>query len=150
MVKRARPPEDLHIIGWREWVGLPDYGVPLIKAKVDTGARTSAIHAFRLEEFLEADTLWARFEIHPDQRTSEGAIVVTAPIIEYRKIRSSNGVVQNRPVVRTTLEALDLRIPIDLTLTKRDEMGFRMLIGRAALRKRFLVDPTRSYCGGRR
>lgn len=136
------------VIGWREWVALPDYSVDRIKAKVDTGARTSVLHAFRLEEFVEGDTLWARFEVHPDQRSSRNAIPVTAPVVEHRKIRSSNGVVQNRPVIRTTLEALGQGFTIDLTLTNRDEMGFRMLIGRAALRRRFLVDPTRSYYGG--
>ncbi|MEQ8841637.1 MAG: RimK/LysX family protein [Acidimicrobiales bacterium] len=148
-MKRSEPSRPKTVIGWREWVGLPDCGVPRIKAKVDTGARTSALHAFSLEEFVEGDTLWVRFEVHPDQRSSEGAVIVTAPIVEHRRIRSSNGTVQNRPVIRTTLEAVNHRIPIDVTLTNRDEMGFRMLIGRAALRKRFLVDPTRSYCGGK-
>ena len=148
-MNRRKPKPEKTVIGWREWVGLPDCGVPRIKAKVDTGARTSALHAFRLEEFVEGDTLWARFEVHPDQRSSEGAVVVTAPIVEHRRIRSSNGTVQTRPVIRTTLEAVGHRIPIDVTLTNRDEMGFRMLIGRAALRRRFLVDPTRSYYGNR-
>lgn len=143
-----RPRVQREVIGWREWVALPDCGVSRIKAKVDTGARTSALHAFRLQQFVEDDTLWARFEIHPDQRSARNAHTVTLPIVEHRRIRSSNGVVQNRPVVRTTLEVLGQRFPIDLTLTNRDEMGFRMLIGRAALRRRFLVDPTRSYYGG--
>ena len=146
-MNRRRPSVPRAVIGWREWVALPDLGVPRIKAKIDTGARTSALHAFRLEEFLEGDTLWARFEIHPDQRSARNAIVVTTPVFEHRRIRSSNGVVQNRPVIRTTLEALGQPLTIDLTLTNRDEMGFRMLIGRAALRRRFLVDPTRSYYG---
>lgn len=136
------------MIGWREWVALPDFGVSRIKAKVDTGARTSALHAFRLEEFVQGDMLWARFEIQPDQRSRLNAVAVTAPIVEHRRVRSSNGVVQNRPVIRTTLHALDQQFTIDLTLANRDEMGFRMLIGRAALRRRFLVDPTRSFYGG--
>lgn len=138
------------MIGWREWVALPDFGVPRIKAKVDTGARTSVLHAFRTHEFVEADTLWARFEIHPEQRSSRDSRTVIAPVVEHRRIRSSNGTVQNRPVIRTTLEILGQQFTIDLTLTNRDEMGFRMLIGRAALRRRFLVDPTRSYYGGGR
>ena len=140
----------LEVIGWREFVGLPDFGVSGIKAKIDTGARTSALHAFRLEQFLEGDTLWARFEIHPEQRSSRNALTVITPIVEHRRIRSSNGTVQNRPVIRTTLEAVGQKFAIDLTLTNRDEMGFRMLIGRAALRRRFLVDPARSYYGGKR
>lgn len=138
------------IIGWREWVTLGDLGDVRLKAKIDTGARTSALHAFELEEFTEGDTRWARFGIHPEQRSARNAVTVTAPILEYRRIRSSNGVVQNRPVIRTTLDVLGQHFPIDLTLTNRDEMGFRMLIGRAALRKRFLVDPTKSYYGGPR
>lgn len=138
------------MVGWREWVALPDFGVPRIKAKVDTGARTSVLHAFRVQEFVEADTLWARFEIHPAQRSSRDSRTVIAPVVEHRRIRSSNGSVQNRPVIRTTLEILGQQFTIDLTLTNRDEMGFRMLIGRVALRRRFLVDPTRSYYGGGR
>jgi hypothetical protein len=122
--------------------------VPRIKAKTDTGARTSSLHAFRLEEFVEGDTLWARFEIQPEQRSARNAIPVTLPVLEHRKVRSSNGTVQIRPVIQTTLAALGQEFTIDLTLTNRDEMGFRMLIGRAALRKRFLVDPTRSFLGG--
>jgi hypothetical protein len=144
-VRTRRP---LDVIGWREWITLPDCGGSRIKAKIDTGARTSTLHAFRLEEFLHEDSAWARFEIHPEQRSSRNAIQVTMPIVEHRRVRSSNGVVQNRPVIRTTLDVLGQQFTIDLTLTNRDEMGFRMLIGRAALRRRFLVDPTRSYYGG--
>jgi hypothetical protein len=149
-MSRSRSNADREVIGWREFVALPDCGVPRIKAKVDTGARTSALHAFRLEEFVEGDTLWARFEIHPEQRSSRNALTVITPIIEHRRIRSSSGTVQNRPVIRTTLDVLGQQFTIDLTLTNRDEMGFRMLIGRAALRRRFLVDPSRSYYGERR
>lgn len=138
------------VIGWREWVALPDCGAARIKAKIDTGARTSTLHAFRLEELVCDGISMARFEIHPEQRSSRNAIEVTVPIAEYRRVRSSNGVVQNRPVIQTTLEVLGQQFKIDLTLTNRDEMGFRMLIGRAALRRRFLVDPTRSYYGGKR
>lgn len=149
-MRSGHPSRSRDVIGWREWVALPDFGVPRIKAKVDTGARTSVLHAFRAHEFVEADTLWARFEIHPEQRSSRDSRTVIAPVVEHRRIRSSNGSVQNRPVIRTTLEILGQQFTIDLTLTNRDEMGFRMLIGRAALRRRFLVDPTRSYYGGGR
>ncbi|MEZ5246885.1 MAG: RimK/LysX family protein [Acidimicrobiales bacterium] len=149
-MSRNHPSTHRAVLGWREWVALPDCGVSRIKAKIDTGARTSALHAFRLEEFVEGDTLWARFEVHPDQRSSRNALTVIAPIVEHRRIRSSNGTVQSRPVIETTLEVLGQRFTIDLTLTNRDEMGFRMLIGRAALRRRFLVDPSRSYYGGGR
>lgn len=148
-MKNRHPSARLAVIGWREWVALPEFHTAPIKAKIDTGARTSALHAFRLEEFEENDDEWVRFEIHPRQRSARDAIEVTARVIERRRIRSSNGTVQERPVIRTTLAALDQQFTIDLTLTNRDEMGFRMLIGRAALRRRFLVDPTRSFYGGR-
>ena len=147
MTKRKVPRERV-VIGWREWVGLPDCGVDHLKAKIDTGARTSALHAFRLREFIDGGVPHVRFEIHPDQRTSRNAVEVTAKVVDRRKIRSSNGTVQVRPVIRTTLDAVGQRFPIDITLTNRDEMGFRMLIGRAALRRRFLVDPSRSFFGG--
>ncbi len=146
----TRDPEQmLNIIGWMEYVDLPGLDLINIKAKIDTGARTSTLHAFRLEEFLHEDSAWARFEIHPEQRSARNAIPVNVPIVEHRRVRSSNGVVQNRPVIQTTLSVLGQQFTIDLTLTNRDEMGFRMLIGRAALRRRFLVDPARSYYGGK-
>lgn len=149
-MSRRHPSAQRAVIGWREWVSLPECRVPHIKAKVDTGARTSSLHAFRLEEFVEGDIAWVRFEIQPEQRSSLNAIPVTLPVIDHRKVKSSNGTVQIRPVIETTLETLGQKFNIELTLTNRDEMGFRMLIGRAALRRRFLVDPTRSYYGGRR
>lgn len=133
------------MIGWREWVGLPELGVEPIKAKIDTGARTSALHAFQLETFESADHQWVRFEIHPHQRSAADAVVVEAPIVDERRVRSSNGEVQHRPVIRTDVEIHGRRWPIDITLTNRDEMGFRMLIGRAAIRRHFVVDPGRSF-----
>ena len=141
----TRSPKTREVIGWREWVGLPELGVGPIKAKIDTGARTSALHAFQLETFDRAGQDWARFEIHPHQRSAADAVVVEAPIIEERRVRSSNGEVQHRPVIRTDIEIHGRRWPIDITLTNRDEMGFRMLIGRAAIRRQFVVDPGRSF-----
>lgn len=138
------------MLGWREWVSLPGLGVDAIKAKIDTGARTSSLHAFRLVLHRRDDELWATFQIHPHQRSAADTLAVEAPVTELRKVRSSNGSVQQRPVIRTDVEVDGSRWPIDITLTNRDEMGFRMLIGRAAIRRRFLVDPARSYLGGRR
>lgn len=143
----AKPKQQREVIGWREWVALPALGAPAIKAKVDTGARTSALHAFRLSSFTRAGEEWARFEIHPHQRSARDAIVVEAPVVDERRIRSSNGDVQQRPVICTDVEIHGQRWPIDITLTNRDEMGFRMLIGRAAIRRRFVVDPARSFTG---
>ena len=145
--RRRRP---LAVIGWREWIALPEYGVSAIKAKVDTGARTSALHAFQLVVTEEETGPVARFEIHPEQRTASGAVEVSAPVIGWRRVRSSNGEVQERPVIHTHLALGEACWPVEMTLTNRDEMGFRMLLGRAAVRRRFLIDPGRSYVGSRR
>jgi len=144
----ARRRRELQTIGWREWASLPDLGVPAIKTKVDTGARTSALHAFRLRQWHRDGDVWVTFEVHPEQRSLRGAIAVECPVAGWRRVRSSNGLVQHRPVIRTAIALAGLRWPVDITLTNRDEMGFRMLIGRAAIRHRFIVDPSRSFVGG--
>ena len=136
-------------IGWREWLALPDWGVEAIKAKIDTGARTSALHAFDIETYQRDGIAMARFAIHPWQDSSSDVVVVEAPLLERRKVRSSSGTARERPVVLTTMELAGRRESIEVTLTRRDEMGFRMLIGRQALRRRYIVDPGRSYLGGR-
>lgn len=137
-------------IGWREWVALPDLGVEAIKAKVDTGARTSALHAYRLRVDTEGDgTQYASFEIHPIQRTSTPSIPVRVPVVEWRRVRSSDGRQQLRPVIVTRVTIAGRTVRTHITLARRDEMGFRMLLGRATLRRRFLVDPGRSFLGGK-
>lgn len=136
-------------VGWREWVALPRLDTPWIKAKIDTGARSSALHAFGLEEFERDGAPWVRFEIHPWQRSSDDPISAETPVVDIRTVRSSNGSSERRPVIATTLQLTEREIPIELTLTRRDEMGFRLLIGRQTLRGRFLVDPERSFMGGR-
>ncbi len=138
------------VVGWREWVTLPDLGVPWIKAKLDTGARTSAIHAHHLRIVEEEDGAdWAEFEVHPWQRSSIDAVACRAPLVDRRTVRSSTGHEDQRPVVLLTLELAGRARPVEVTLTRRDEMGFRMLVGRQALRPIYLVDPGRSYLGGR-
>jgi len=141
--------EELAIIGWREWIKLPDLGIDAIKAKVDTGARTSSLHAFNLEEFVRDGATWVRFEVHPLQRKSQPSIQVEAEVLEYRTIRSSNGIATRRPVIITRANLLGTSWPVELTLASRDAMGFRMLLGREAYRNRFLVDAGRSYFGGK-
>ncbi|MEQ8348144.1 MAG: RimK/LysX family protein [Sneathiellaceae bacterium] len=133
------------IIGWREWVGLPDLGVTSIKAKIDTGARTSALHAHNLVEENREDGLWASFVVQPMQRRRFPAIACRARIVERRRILSSNGQSERRPIIRTRLHIGPALYEIELTLTNRDQMGFRMLIGRQALRRRFVIDPGQSY-----
>ncbi|MDP2469972.1 MAG: ATP-dependent zinc protease [Candidatus Palauibacterales bacterium] len=147
MVKRGRPP--LPIIGWREWVGLPDFGIEAIKAKVDTGARSSSLHAFDLRVFERDGEDWVRFEVHPVQRKRDRTVTVEARVLEFRSVRSSSGKATTRPVIVTSITLLGSSWPVELTLASRDEMGFRMLLGREAFRRRFLVDAGRSYCGGK-
>jgi hypothetical protein len=136
-------------LGWREWVGFPDHGVEWVKAKVDTGARTSSLHAFGLHRFTVDGRSWARFEIHPWQRSTADSVVVEVPIFDERLVRPSTGEPQLRPVVQMPVRIGDRVRSVELTLTRRDTMGFRMLLGRQALRGFYLVDPGRSYLGGR-
>ncbi len=136
-------------LGWREWVALTDWGVAHLKAKIDTGARTSSLHAFGLEWFDRSGSPWVRFEIHPWQRSTADSIVAEAAVVATRDVRSSSGEVEHRPVVHTTLLLAGRAVTAEVTLTRRDEMGFRMLVGREALRHRFVVDPAVSYLGGR-
>ncbi len=136
-------------IGWREWVALPELGVKWIKAKVDTGARSSALHAFDVETFRRHGKEFVRFKVHPMQRNSKRTIVAEAEVLEYRQVRSSGGHQTRRPVILTKVELLGRSWPIELTLAARDEMGFRMLLGREAIRGHMVVDPGRSYFNGR-
>jgi hypothetical protein len=142
---RAIPPT---LIGWREWVALPKLGVPAIKAKVDTGARSSSLHAWDVEIVPGSAPARLRFVLHPFEDDETLTIPAEALLVDVRDVRSSNGDVERRPVVRTALAMHGRRFRIDLTLTRRDEMGFRMLLGRSAIRKRFVVDPCQSFVGG--
>ena len=144
-------PEPSTIIGWREWVRLPDLlpdPADAVKAKIDTGARTSAIHAWDVEPVVRDGEDWVRFSLHPRQKDDRHVVVAEAKLLDEREVRSSNGEVESRPVVETTLVIGNHRFPIELTLTKRDQMGFRMLLGRTAMTGRLLVDPGRSYRAG--
>jgi hypothetical protein len=132
-------------VGWREWVGLPSLGIPRIKAKVDTGARSSSLHATDLEEFEEGGKAWLRFTVLPIQKSDRGMVRVQAPLADRRAVRPSSGKPEVRPVVEVEVQVGGLRFPCEVTLARRDQMGFRMLLGRTALRRRFLVDPGRSF-----
>lgn len=141
--------QPLPSIGWREWVGLPDFGVKSIKAKVDTGARSSSLHAFDIEDFKRDGADWVRFGVHPIQRKTNRVIMAESPVLEYRSVRRSSGEASIRPVIVTNVKLLGQDWPVELTLAARDEMSFRMLLGREAFRRRFLVDAGLSYLGGR-
>jgi hypothetical protein len=137
------------IIGWREWVALPELCALPVKAKVDTGAQTSAIHALDLDGFRRRGADWVRFTLLPDQRGRRGEVEVEAHVIDRRMVRSSTGQRELRPVIVTEVVLMERSFPIEVTLTRRDVMGFRMLLGRQALSKRFVVDPARSFVAGR-
>lgn len=136
-------------IGWREWVQLPDFGVDEIKAKVDTGADNSSLHAFNIERFEEEGVPMVRFEIHPRQRKRSPSIDCVAEVIKERLVKNPGGRAELRPVIRTTVVVADVKLDALVNLTTRDEMTFRMLLGRRTVRRHFVVDPGRSYVGGR-
>ncbi len=136
-------------IGWREWLSLPQLYVPAIKAKIDTGARSSSLHAFDLEQFEQEGKTFVRFRIHPLQGNTEITIEATSEVVDYRKVRSSSGHDEMRPVIVTKAELAGWQWEIELTLTNRDTMGFRMLLGRTAMRGQFLVDPFQFFSAGK-
>jgi hypothetical protein len=134
------------LIGWREWVGLPELGVAWVQAKVDTGARSSSLHAWDVR--IDEDVRVVRFAVHPFQQDDDFTVPVTADLVDVRDVRSSNGEVERRPIIATRAVIGGIVAPIELSLANRDEMGFRMLLGREALRRRFFVEPGRSFLGG--
>ena len=137
------------VVGWREWVGLPDLGIHKIKAKIDTGARTSALHAFALYPFAENGVQKIRFEIHPFQHNTNEIITCVADIVDKRFVTDSGGHAEERYVIQTPITIAGQTWPIEITLTERENMLFRMLLGRSALRRRFVINPARSFITSR-
>ncbi len=138
------------IIGWRETIALPQLGISKIKAKIDTGARTSVLHAFHIQTSDRNGKKIIRFQVHPFQRDSKTTVTAEAELLEYREVRNSGGIAQLRPVILTEVELGGEKWSLELTLTNRDVMGFRMLLGRQAIRRKFLVDPGKSFIQSRR
>ncbi|TDY04182.1 ATP-dependent zinc protease family protein [Thiohalophilus thiocyanatoxydans] len=140
----------LQTIGWREWIRLPELGIEYIKAKVDTGARSSALHTFDLEPYQNQGIDMVRFKIHPVQHNSKQITECHCPVLDQRTVTDSGGHREKRFVIATEACLADLCWKIEITLTNRDTMRFRMLLGRTAMAGRFLVDPQTSYLAGRR
>ncbi|MCB2109078.1 MAG: ATP-dependent zinc protease [Rhodobacteraceae bacterium] len=138
------------VLGWREWVELPGLKVGRIKAKLDTGARTSALHAFNVKPYTKYGAAHVRFDVHPVQRKKKPSVRCRALVIDHRTITNSGGDREERLVIRTKIKIGKETFPIELTLTDRDEMGFRLLLGRQALRRRYVVDPARGFAAGKK
>ena len=141
---------ELVTLGWREWVSFPDLGLDQVKAKVDTGARTSSLHAFEVRDFEEAGVHRVEFKMHPNQRDSDTVVVCVADIVDQRLVRDSGGHREKRWVIETPIAIGTHTWNIELNLTSRDDMLFRMLLGRTAMKHRALVNPARSFLVGKR
>ncbi|MBF0341087.1 MAG: ATP-dependent zinc protease [Magnetococcales bacterium] len=133
------------VLGWREWASLPDLGVERIKAKIDTGARTSALHAVDPVLVTRDGQEYVRFRLHPVQRKSKPELLCEALLVDSRRVVSSGGHIEDRFVIVTRMRLGEREMPVEITLTNRALMGFRMLIGRTSICKKFLVDPGRSF-----
>ena len=137
--------QELPVIGWREWIVLPEIGITRIKAKIDTGARSSALHAFDIKTFEKDGKLMVKFKVNPKQRDTNLIVIAEAELIDEKKVRSSNGKAELRPVILTEVNLMNKKLQIELTLTNREFMEFRMLLGRQAMQNNFLINPGKSY-----
>lgn len=138
------------ILGWREWVSLPELGIDQLKAKIDTGARTSALHAFDVRLNDDTSKKTVMFSIHPKQGDSTTVVDCESTLIDEREVRDSGGHIEKRYVIESQILIGSQLIKAEVTLTNRDSMGFRMLIGRTAMRDLYLVDPGKSYLMGKK
>lgn len=136
------------LVGSKEWCALPELNIPATKARIDSGAKTSSIHAFNIKKFHRNGETWVSFEVHPLQKNRRTVIYCERPVIDKRSVKSSSGIAQSRYVISTTLEMGNKSWEIELTLANRDSMGYRMLLGREAMSGRIIVDPAHSYILG--
>ena len=146
MIKKL---QDKLLIGWREWCALPHLNIPAIKVKIDTGARTSALHAFNIKSWVKKDKKYVNFSVYPLQGNNKIIIHCEAPVVDERIITSSNGHREHRYIILTEIKIAHQIWSIELSLSDRDPLKFRMLLGREALKKWAIIDPSRNYCQGR-
>lgn len=144
----SRPGQQAILLGWREWAWLPALHLEPIRAKIDTGAKTCALHAFYVEPFQRDDRRWVRFGMHPVARRKDREVHCEAPLMDRRQVTDSGGHAEMRYVIETPLRLGAQEFPVEITLTDRETMQYRMLLGRNALQG-FIIDPARSYCLGR-
>ncbi|RUO45281.1 ATP-dependent zinc protease [Idiomarina aquatica] len=137
----------MQTLGWKEWGALPDIGIDRIHMKVDTGAKTSCLHAFKLEPFERDGASWLKVYVHPQQDSLQEHSF-EAPVYEQREVTDSGGHTEVRYVIRTRLVLGQFDQVIELTLTNRDTMKFRMLLGRQAMRQHFIVNPAQAHLLG--
>lgn len=141
--------ENKTIVGSQEWCAFPELNVPAIKARVDSGAKTSSIHAFNIEKFTKNGIQWVSFEVHPLQNNDETLIRCTSEVVDERAVKSSSGYSETRYVISTPIELNDELWNVELTLADRDSMGYRMLLGREAMNGRLLIDPAKKCALGK-
>jgi len=150
MKKGRTKNEDLVTVGWREWLSFPELGIPAIKAKMDTGARTSSLHTYAIETFYERGIEKVRFGIHPLQKRRDVALICVADVVDRRLVTDSGGHRELRYVIRSAVSLGGRMWPVEITLTNRDTMLFRMLFGRSAMSGQVIVDPCKSFATGRK
>jgi ribosomal protein S6--L-glutamate ligase len=136
-------------IGWEEWCSFKRLNIPAIKAKIDTGAKTSALHAFDIHPFTRLGQHYVHFKVYPLQRNTQHFVLCTAPLVDYRRVMNSGGHQEMRYVISTPLTLGANTWTIQITLTDRTPLAFRMLLGREALRGHVIIDPSRSHLQGK-
>lgn len=146
---KGKSSQPTFLIGWQEWCALPELNIPAIRAKIDTGARTSALHAYDLQYYKRRQQEFVQFNIHPLQRNDQVNIACKARVIDQRTVTNSGGHKEKRYVILTPVTLAGITWDIEITLTNRDPMLFRMLLGRVALQSHVLINPNKKLLTGR-